>query len=235
MFKAKVPDGTARPIRVNTSIKEMCGAAAHSLHIRARPGYGQIVVMVARKLDVPVPIDAPVEEVERVILFKVLQQSMEKMNPEERAKLQENVQKQLTDRGIHDKVTFDELLRFAKFAGVDLGGTVGGLVFAAPGMVGVLGFNFLQFLILKAIILTSGYYAGLTAILGMGTGGALLAVAGAAGPIGAGFALLYTIYTVGGPAYRKLIPAVCSIAAKRLELLAEQTADGDAQSFRYGN
>ena len=50
------------------------------------------------------------------------------------------------------------------------------------------------------------------------TGGALMAVAGAAGPVAGALMVLYTFYIISGPAYRKLIPAACVVAAKRIEM-----------------
>ena len=58
--------------------------------------------------------------------------------------------------------------------------------------------------------------------MGFGSGGLMLAVAGWAGPVGAGLAFLFTAYSISGPAYRKLVPAVCMIAAKRLELISHE-------------
>jgi uncharacterized protein YaaW (UPF0174 family) len=115
-------------------------------------------------------------------------------------------------------VTFDEVVKFVKFAGMDVGGSVGTLVMTAPGMAGVLGLNVLQLIVLQGIIATSGYAAGLGAVLGFGTGGAMLAVAGAAGPVGLALTALFTVYSLSGPAFRKLIPAICVIAAKRMEI-----------------
>lgn len=71
--------------------------------------------------------------------------------------------------------------------------------------------------------------------MGLGAGGLMLAVAGWAGPLGAGFAFLYTAYSMAGPAYRKLVPAVCMVAAKRLEIGANEGATahspGDGQGL----
>lgn len=88
----------------------------------------------------------------------------------------------------------------------------------APGTAGVLGLNVLQLIVLQGIIATSGYAAGLGAVLGFGTGGAMLALAGAAGPVGLALGVLFTAYSLSGPAFRKLIPAICVIAAKRVEI-----------------
>jgi len=105
-----------------------------------------------------------------------------------------------------------------KFAGMDVGGSFGTLLMTAPGTAGVLGLNVLQLIVLQGIIATSGYAAGLGAVLGFGTGGAMLALAGAAGPVGLALGVLFTAYSLSGPAFRKLIPAICVIAAKRVEI-----------------
>ena len=115
-------------------------------------------------------------------------------------------------------MAFKEVLTFAKTGVIDIGGSVGGLVLSAPGLYGMVGLNFLQFVVLKGIVMSSGYLAGGAAFMGFGAGGLMLAIAGWAGPVGAGFAFLYSAYSMAGPAYRKLVPAVCMIAAKRLEI-----------------
>jgi hypothetical protein len=198
-------------------------AAAHSLPWSERPDYPDIVAMVAKQLDLPTPSGVHVRELERLVLFKVLEVSLEKLDDGQREALLGTVHRELKERGVEGRVAFDELVRFVKFGGMDVGGSLGGLVMAGPGLYGVVGLNFLQFVILKGIILTSGYMAGGAALLGIGTGGALLSIAGAAGPIGAGLAVLYTAYSLSGPAFRKLVPAVCVIAAKRLELTQATT------------
>jgi hypothetical protein len=121
-------------------------------------------------------------------------------------------------RGIDRRVTYKALLGFARFTAVDVGGTVGTLAMSASGLAGAVGFNALQCLVLKGIVITSGYWPATTAVLGLGMGGMMLRVAGAAGPIGTALVLLYTAYFLAGPAFRKLIPVICVIAAKRVEL-----------------
>ncbi len=105
------------------------------------------------------------------------------------------------------------------------------MMMAAPGLTGAIGLNALQFIVLKGIILSSGYLAAGGALLGFGVGGAMLAVAGAAGPIGLGLGLLYTAYSLSGPAFRKLIPAICVIAAKRVELDDLNTSALDSKAL----
>jgi uncharacterized protein YaaW (UPF0174 family) len=159
---------------------------------------------------------------ERAILFKVIERALDNMKAEDRAKLTAEVQQSLKDRGIHRQVTYDEVLGFVKFTAVDIGGSVGTLAMGASGMAGLVGLNVLQLIVLKGIVITSGYFAATTAMLGLGLGGMMLAAAGAIGPIGAALLLLYSAYSLVGPAFRKLIPAICVIAAKRVEIDAEE-------------
>ena len=105
------------------------------------------------------------------------------------------------------------------------------MAMSASGLAGVVGLNALQYMVLQGIVITSGYWAATTAVLGLGMGGMMLAVAGAAGPIGAALVLLYTAYSLVGPAFRKLIPAICVIAAKRVELESRDPLSAADQSL----
>lgn len=180
--------------------------------------------MVSKQLKLPHRSELAVDELERVILFKVIEKSLDRLDEGQKVKLSAEVNAALEQRGIDKKVTYSEVLRFVKSAGLDLGGLVGGLAFAAPGIAGIVGLNFLQFAVLKGLLLTSGYFAAGGALLGLGVGGALMTIAGAAGPIGIGAAVLYAGYSLSGPAYRKLVPAICVIAAKRIEISARPEA-----------
>jgi len=162
---------------------ELRAAASYSLPGATQPVYDDIVRIVARRLRLPHRATIPTEDVERAILFKVLERSLDRLSVEQREQLAVQIQRGLRDRGVDRKVTFDEVVRFVKFAGVDVGGTLGTLALAAPGAMGVIGLNVLQMVVLQGIIATSGYVAGLGAVLGFGMGGAMIAVAGAAGPI----------------------------------------------------
>ena len=197
---------------------ELREAASYSLPAAKLPVYDDIVRIVARRLKLPHRAAIPTEDVEKAILFKVMERSLDRLDAKQRDQLALQVQETLRDRGIDRKVTFDEVVKFVKFAGMDVGGSVGTLVMTAPGMAGVLGLNVLQLIVLQGIIATSGYAAGLGAVLGFGTGGAMLVVAGAAGPVGIALGLLFTAYSLSGPAFRKLTPAICVIAAKRIEI-----------------
>ena len=143
---------------------------------------------------------------------------MDRMSDEQKTTLTREVGQSLLERGIDRNVSYAEVVRLVKFTGVDVGGTVGAMAMTAPGVAGAVGLNALQFIVLKGIVMTSGYVAAGGAVLGFGMGAAMLSVAGAAGPIGVALALLYTAYSLSGPAFRKLIPAICMIAAKRLEI-----------------
>ncbi|WP_427913902.1 hypothetical protein ACPWT1_02795 [Ramlibacter sp. MMS24-I3-19] len=197
-------------------------AAAYSWPWAAAPTYPETVALVAKQLKLPSSSRVHVRELERMILFKVVELSLEKLDESQKADVVTRVQAELGARGIEQRIAFQEIVSFVKTGGVDIGGTLGGLVLAGPGIYGVVGLNFLQFVVLKGIILSSGYFAGGAALMGFGTGGLMLAMAGWAGPVGAGLAFLFTAYSIAGPAYRKLVPAVCMIAAKRLELSSRE-------------
>ncbi len=177
-----------------------------------------MVRIVARQLKLPTRAELSTEDLERAILFKVMERSLERMSEEQKRSLTDDVKQSLRKRGIDREVGFSEVLKFVKFAGMDVGGTVGTLAMAGPGLAGTIGLNALQFIVLKGIILSSGYMAAGGALLGFGFGGALLTLAGAAGPVGVALGVLYTAYSLSGPAFRKLIPAICVIAAKRVEI-----------------
>jgi uncharacterized protein YaaW (UPF0174 family) len=200
------------------AVRELAEAAGYSLPGARLPTYDDVVRIVARQLKLPTRAELLTEDLERAILFKVMERSLDRMSDEQKQSLARDVERALRERGVEQKVNFSEVLKFVKFTGMDVGGTVGGLVMSAPGLTGVVGLNTLQFIVLKGIIFTSGYVAAGGALLGFGFGGAMLTVAGAAGPIGIAVGLLYTAYSLSGPAFRKLIPAICVIAAKRVEL-----------------
>jgi uncharacterized protein YaaW (UPF0174 family) len=214
----KRADGMTRGDLQGAIARELASAAAFSLPFARVPSYDDVVRMVARKLRLPTRAELPTESLERAILFKVIERALDNMKAEDRAKLTAEVQQSLKDRGVHRQVTYDEVLGFVKFTAVDLGGSVGTLAMGASGMAGLVGLNVLQLIVLKGIVITSGYLAATTAMLGLGLGGMLLAAAGAIGPIGALLLLLYSAYSLVGPAFRKLIPAICVIAAKRVEI-----------------
>ena len=182
--------------------------------------YDEIVRQVARRLKLSAPLDSGVDEIERAILFKVIEKSLDRMTSEQRTKLSTTIENELKANGIDQKIAFKEVSSFVKFMSMDIGGTAGGFVLSAPGFSGLAGLNFLQWVVLKGVILTSGHIAAGGALLGFGTGGVLMGVAGAAGPVAVGLAIIYTAHVLAGPAFRKLVPAICFIAAKRIELRA---------------
>lgn len=215
---AEKVQGMTRTGKEREIVLQLSNAATYSLPNAKPPSYDDIVRMVARKLKLPSRAELRTEDLERAILFKVMERSLEKMTEKQKQALTQDIEASLRERGIDKEVSFNEVLRFTKFTAMDVGGTLGTAILGAPGLAGVIGLNALQYIVLQGIILSSGYFAGGAALLGFGFGGAMLAVAGAAGPIGLGLVFLYSVYSLSGPAYRKLIPAICVIAAKRVEI-----------------
>lgn len=208
-------------------VTEICQAGSHSFPFAPTQSYGQVLVAVAKNLGLPVPLQASVQDIERAILFRVLQRSIANMKPEAADVMVNSVQHELEAKGVRGKVTFDEITRYVKFAGLDVGGSIGTLLMTAPGLAGIAGYNILQVAILNGVIYTGGYFAAGSAMLGFGVGGALMTAASAVGPFAIGLGLLYTGYRLSGPAYRKLIPAICAIAAKRLQFAVEHASRVD--------
>lgn len=198
--------------------RSLAEAAAYSWPWSTLPAYPETVALVAKQLNLSSSSKTHVRDLERMILFKVVELSLEKLGESERADVVRRVENELGARGIERRVAFREIVSFVKTGGVDIGGTLGGLVLAGPGVYGIVGLNFLQFIVLKAIVFSGGYVAGGASLLGLGSGGLALAIAGWAGPLGTGLAVLFTAHRIAGPAYRKLVPAVCILAAKRLEI-----------------
>jgi hypothetical protein len=227
-------DGLELPDLRRLVERSFSDAASYSWPWASRPSYPEMVALVAAQLKLASSTKFDVRELERVILFKVVELSLEKLKAEDQADIVRRVEGELRDRGIGQRVAFQEIFAFVKTGGLDFGGTFGGLVFAGPGLYGLAGLNFLQFVVLKGIILSSGYLAAGGALMGFGTGGLMLAVAGWAGPVGAGLAAAFAAYSLAGPAYRKLVPAVCMVAAKRLELNVQRPAEDPCVSTPGG-
>ena len=201
----------------------LLSSAKNSLKLwQELPSYDEVVRRVAQKLEVCDSSLAEVVDVERAILFKIVDISISKMTPEETQKLTQQVEAELAARGVHRKVMLSEISDFTSFMAMDFAGAAGGLA-GSTGLAGtVLGINALQLIVLKGIVATSGYVAAGGAWFGFGAGGAMMAIAGAAGPIALVLGTIYASYTLAGPAFRKLIPSICVIAAKRIEFLASQ-------------
>jgi hypothetical protein len=206
------------PVLRSLAEQSLAEAASYSWPWATPPSYPETVALVAKRLGLPSSARAHVRDLERMVLFKVVDLSLEKLDDTQKADVVRRVEGELRSRGIDKRVGFGEIVSFVKTGGVDIGGTLRGLVLAGPGLYGAIGLNFLQFVVLKGVVMSSGYLAGGAAILGIGTPGLVLAMAGWAGPVGAGLAVVFTAHSISGPAFRKLVPAVCLIVAKRLEL-----------------
>lgn len=212
------------PVLRSLAEHSLAEAASYSWPWATPPSYPETVALVAKRLGLPSSSRAHVRDLERMVLFKIVDLSLEKLDDTQKADVVRRVEGELRSRGIDKRIGFGEIVSFVKTGGIDIGGTLGALVLAAPGLYGAIGLNFLQFVVLKGIVMSGGYLAGGVALLGLGAEGLLLAMAGWAGPVGAGLAVIFTAHSISGPAFRKLVPAVCLIAAKRLELSPHELA-----------
>ena len=84
----------------------------------------------------------------------------------------------------------------------------------------VMGWNALQAIIFKTILSRLGVVAAAKAALGIGAGGAAMAVAAWAGPIAWAASAGWAAHKIADVAYRKTGPGVVFVALKRLELFA---------------
>lgn len=197
---------------------ELLSSAKSSLMLwQALPSYDDVVRQVAQHIKVSNATQADIADVERAILFKIVDLSISKMTDEQKQALTSQVETELAARGIHRKVMIDEITDFTLLMAIDLVPGAVGLASCAGVAGTVLGVNALQLIVLKGIVATSGYVAAGGALFGLGAGGAMMTIAGAAGPMALVLGSLYASYTLAGPAFRKLIPGVCVIAAKRIE------------------
>ncbi len=218
----------------NYVASELLSAAKNSLMLwQALPCYDDVVRQVAQRIKISDATEADIADVERAILFKIVDLSISKMTDAQKQTLTGQVEAELAARGIQRKVMIDEITDFTSLMAIDLVPGAVGLA-SCTGVAGtVLGVNALQLIVLKGIVATSGYVAAGGALFGLGAGGAMMTIAGAAGPIALVLGTLYASYALAGPAFRKLIPGVCVIAAKRIEISAvpieiRMTIKGDA-------
>jgi len=198
---------------------KLLSSAKNSLMLwQELPSYDEVVRLVSQKIGASESTQADIADVERAVLFKIVDLSISKMTDEEAQKLTQQVEAELAARGVYRKVTLSEIRDFTSLMAIDLVPST----FSVAGSAGLagtlLGINVLQVIVLKGIIATSGYVAAGGALLGFGAGGAMMTIAGAAGPIALVLGTLYASYKVAGPAFRKLIPSICVIAAKRIEI-----------------
>ncbi len=198
---------------------ELLSAAKNSLMLwQALPSYDDVVRQVAKRIDVSNATEADVADVERAILFKIVDRSISKMTDDQKQTLTSQVETELATGGIQRKVMIDEVKQFA----VSMGKSAGKAHNLADGagLAGtVLGVNALQLIVLKGIVATSGYVAAGQAWLGFGALGSLVElleepalIVLVLGPM--------AVNAIAGPAFRKLVPAICVIAAKRIEISA---------------
>jgi uncharacterized protein YaaW (UPF0174 family) len=198
---------------------ELQSAAKNSLMMwQALPSYDDVVRQVAQRIDVSQAAQADIADVERAILFKIVDLSISKMTDAQKLTLTSQVEAELAAGGIHRKVMIDEVKQFAVSMGKSAGkahGLAGGAGLAGT----VLGVNALQLIVLKGIVATSGYVAAGQAWLGFGALGGLMELLEEPALIVL-FLGPMAVNAIAGPAFRKLVPAICVIAAKRIETSA---------------
>jgi uncharacterized protein YaaW (UPF0174 family) len=211
---------------------ELLSAAKNSMALwKELPPYDEIVRLVAKQVKViDDKSEAEVADVERAILFKIVDLSISKMTEEEIQKMTVQVEQELASRGVYRKVSVKEIREFTTFMAMEFADRAGSYA-AVGGLAGtLLGMNSLQLIVLKGIVATSGYATAGGALLGLGASGTILNLAGLVGPIGLALAAMYGSYAAAGPAFRKLIPSICVIAAKRIEIAASQPLQPDAST-----
>jgi len=207
----------------NYIASELLSAAKNSLMLwQALPSYDDVVRQVAQRIDVSNATQADVADVERAILFKIVDLSINKMTEEQKQTLTRQVETELAAGRIQRKVMIDEIKQFALSMGKsackaqELAG--------GAGLAGtVMDVNALQLMVLNGIADTSGYMAAGQAWLGIGFWGSLVElleepelIVLILGP--------KAVNAIAGPAFRKLTPAICVIAAKRIEITVNQQA-----------
>ena len=162
--------------------------------------YKEIATDVASKLKAKHSETASVEEIEWAILGKFLEQSLEKMTDEERAKIQE----ELESLGLK---------------GMNLG--AGGAAAAIAAQIAVRGTGFAAYQL--SVIVANGVAK---AVLHRGlklaaNAGLTRLVSVLAGPVGWAVTALWTAVDIAGPAYRVTIPCVVHVSMLRLKQQAE--------------
>jgi len=198
---------------------ELLSAAKNSLMLwQALPSYDDVVRQVAQRIKISDATQADIADVERAILFKIVDLSISKMTDEQKQTLTSQVEAELASGGIHHKVMIDEVKQFAISMGKSAGkahNLAGGAGLAGT----VLGVNAMQLMVLNGIADTFGYIAAGQAWFGFGVLGSLVELLEEPELI----VLVLgskAVNAIAGPAFRKLVPAICVIAAKRIEISA---------------
>lgn len=135
--KARIEPDLPHTVLADHVRSQFASAASYSLPWSRAVDYPGAVAVVAKRLKIPAPADSPIEEIERVVLSKMIEKSLSGMSEAQKLQLAEQIEAELRTRGIYRRVAFHEIVDFVKFAGMDVGGTVGGLVLAGPGLSGL--------------------------------------------------------------------------------------------------
>lgn len=166
--------------------------------------YAEVVKDVAAKMKAKTPDDASVDERELALLLKILDESVSKMSPEQRAELEEEFRK----------------------AGVANPSVRAGVPIAA--MLAQTGIQLTGFMAYRIAVIVANAVAKF--VLGRGlsfaANAALTRAIGIfAGPVGWVISGMWTAIDLAGPAYRVTIPSVCHVAFLRQKRKFEHLAD----------
>lgn len=163
--------------------------------------YREIVCDVASHIKAPHSAAAHCDKVETCILLQVLDELLEKMSEEERAKL------------------------FAEFGGVYLRGAGPAVMASLIAAIQLSGFGAYK---LAAVVANAVAKAILGRGLAFGaTGGMMRGISMFAGPIGWGITAIWTVCDLASPAYRVTVPCVIQIAYMRQKALSRQCPPSD--------
>lgn len=166
--------------------------------------YAEIVGDVCSKMKVKTPKGSVVEAQELALLLRILDQSLERMSPEERQALEEE-------------------FRRAGMKNLDLGAGVPIATLIAQGGVQLTGFLAYR---IAVIVANAVAKAVLGRGLSLAANAALTRVVGIlVGPIGWAVTGIWTAVDLAGPAYRVTIPCVCHVAFLRQKRKFEDLAE----------
>ena len=162
--------------------------------------YKEVLCDVCDKMKVNYNKNSPVERIENGLISKVLEDSLEKMSPDE-------IRRLATELGIKNTQNITKQVLLGSFQ----------TIFRAGGFKSYQLTVIVVNAVLKALIGRGLSFAGNAA--------ATRVFAVLSGPIGWVITGLWTAFDIAGAAYRVTIPAVIQVAALRQKILYANTAD----------